>query len=82
MPSTHSEASPGGSKAAAISNHVVKTISEYTGRGPTKGRAHINDDVVTVVLGDSLTKGERSLVADGREELVLKMRQAFQGATV
>jgi hypothetical protein len=25
-------------------------MSAYTGRGPTKGRTHINDDVVTVVL--------------------------------
>ncbi len=69
----------GGSKAAAISNHVVRTMSEYTGRGPTKGRTYINDDVVTVVLRDTLTKGERSLVSDDLDELVLTMRKAFQG---
>jgi len=33
---------------------------------------------VTVVLRDTLTKGERSLVRDGRESLVLEMRKAFQ----
>ena len=53
-------------------------VSEYTGRGPTKARTHISDDVVTVMLRDTLTKGERSLVSDGREELVLSMRKAFQ----
>ncbi len=79
MTSTQTEASPSGSKAAAISNHVVRTMSEYTGRGPTKGRTHINDDVVTVVLRDTLTKGERSLVSDDLDELVLTMRKAFQG---
>ena len=79
MASTPTEASPSGSKAAAISNHVVKTMSAYTGRGPTKGRTHINDDVVTVVLRDTLTKGERSLVSDDLDKLVLKMRKAFQG---
>lgn len=78
MTSTHAEHTPVGSKAAAISNHVVRTMSEYTGRGPTKGRTHINDDVVTVVLRDTLTKGERSLVGDDLEELVLTMRKAFQ----
>lgn len=80
MASTHTDHTPLGSKAAAISNHVVRTMSEYTGRGPTKGRTYINDDIVTVVLRDTLTKGERSLVNDDRDELVLTMRKAFQGA--
>jgi uncharacterized protein YbcI len=79
MTSTHTEHSHGGSKFAAISNHVVSTMSAYTGRGPTKARTYINDDIVTVVLQDTLTKGERSLVADGLDELVLTMRKAFQG---
>ncbi len=79
MPTTQTEASPSGSKAAAISNHVVRTMSAYTGRGPTKGRTYINDDVVTVVLKDTLTKGERSLVSDDLDKLVLEMRKAFQG---
>ncbi len=80
MAGTHTEQhTPLGSKAAAISNHVVRTMSEYTGRGPTKGRTHINDDVVTVVLRDTLTKGERSLVGDDLDGLVLTMRKAFQG---
>jgi len=79
MASTHTEPSISGSKAATISNHVVRTMSEYTGRGPTKARTYINDDVVTVVLQDTLTKGERSLVGDDLDELVLSMRKAFQG---
>jgi uncharacterized protein YbcI len=79
MTSTHTDHTPVGSKAAAISNHVVRTMSEYTGRGPTKGRTHINDDVVTVVLRDTLTKGERSLVDQDLDTLVLTMRKAFQG---
>ncbi len=79
MASTQTEAPPGGSMAAAISNRVVRTTSEYTGRGPTKARTYINGDVVTVVLKDTPTKGERSLVSDGLDELVLTTRKAFQG---
>jgi uncharacterized protein YbcI len=79
MASTQVDAALGRSKGAAIADHVVRTMSEYTGRGPTKARAYINDDLVTVVLQDTLTKGERSLVADQLEELVLTMRKAFQG---
>ena len=79
MASTQTEASPSGSIAAAISNHVVRTMSEYTGRGPTKARTHINDGLVIVVLQDTLTKGERSLVGGNLDELVLTARKAFQG---
>lgn len=78
MASTHAEHSLSGSKAAAISNHVVRTMSEYTGRGPTKARTYLNEDIVTVVLHDTLTKGERSLVGDELDDLVLTMRKAFQ----
>ena len=78
MASTQSESLPSGSKQAAISNMVVRTMSEFTGRGPTKARTYLKDDVVTVVLQDTLTKGERSLVHDDLEELVLSMRKAFQ----
>lgn len=67
-----------GSRAAAISNGVVRTMSDYTGRGPTKARTYINDHLVTVVLQDTLTKGERSLVREGNEELVLTTRKAYQ----
>ena len=67
-----------GEQSADISNAVVRLMSEYTGRGPTKARAHISDDVITVVLYDTLTKGERSLLRDGRSELVLATRKAFQ----
>ena len=79
MASIQTEAPVSGSKAAAISNHVVRTMSAYTGRGPTKARTYLNDDVVTVVLQDTLTKGERSLVSDDLGDLVLSMRKAFQG---
>jgi uncharacterized protein YbcI len=68
------ETSPG----LAISNHVVRLLSDYTGRGPTKARTHFSENLVTVVVEDLLTKGERSLVRDGRSELVLEMRRAYQ----
>ena len=79
MASTQIEHPVSGSKAAAISNHVVRMMSEYTGRGPTKARTNFGDNLVTVLLQDTLTKGERSLVGDGREAMVLDMRKAFQG---
>lgn len=79
MASTQTEHSVGGSRAAAISNHIVRTMSEFTGRGPTKARTYLNDDLVTCVLQDTLTKGERSLVSDDLYDLVLTTRKAYQG---
>jgi uncharacterized protein YbcI len=66
------------SPAARISSHVVRTVSAYTGRGPTKSWTSIAGDLVSVVLHDTLTKGERSLVKAGRAQIVLDTRKAFQ----
>jgi uncharacterized protein YbcI len=74
------ETTPAGSRSAAISNMVVRVTNQYTGRGPTRARTYINDDLVTVVLRDSLTKGERTLAGHGDRELVLSTRRAFQDA--
>jgi uncharacterized protein YbcI len=67
-----------GSKTAAISNLTVRLLSQYTGRGPTKARTYINENVVTIVLQDTLTKAERTLVDKDRGELVLLTRATFQ----
>ena len=68
-----------GSAAARISTGAVQLLHEYTGRGPTKARTEVNRDSVTIVLADTLTKGERNLVEAGRAEHVLATRHAFQG---
>ncbi len=78
MHSAQNDRSASGQLSLDISNAVVRLLSDYTGRGPTKARAYINDDVITVILQDTLTKGERSLLRDGEEELVLATRKAFQ----
>jgi uncharacterized protein YbcI len=76
---TDSPATPQhGPRAAAISNLVVRLVRQYTGRGPTQAKTHFGEDLVTVVLKDTLTEGERSLVRDGREMLVLDTRRAYQ----
>lgn len=66
------------SPAAQISNLVVALLRSYTGRGPTRAWTSIEGDLVSVVLRDTLTTGERSLIADGRSQLVLDMRKAYQ----
>jgi uncharacterized protein YbcI len=75
---TTPESPAGPSTATRISRHVVQLMSNYTGRGPTNARTSIDCDLVCVVLRDTLTRGERSLVAAGRAQLVLDMRKAYQ----
>jgi uncharacterized protein YbcI len=77
---TQLEAASSTSLHAAISNAIVRLLREYTGRGPTKARTTIRDNVVLVMLEQSLTKGERSLAAKGRTEKVLEIRHEFQEA--
>ena len=70
----------GGELAAAISNVVVRLLAEYTGRGPTKARTVIRGNLIVVLLHDTLTKGERALVRNGRERKVIDLRGEFQAA--
>ena len=70
----------GGALNSAISAAVVGLLREYTGRGPTKARTSIRDDLVVVLVEDTLTKGEQSLVRSGREATVLGIRHEFQEA--
>jgi uncharacterized protein YbcI len=69
-----------GSRAAEISNRAVQVLHDYTGRGPTRAHTLINRDSVLILLGDTLTKGERTLAANGKAQFVLDMRHHFQMA--
>lgn len=69
-----------GELTAAISTVMVQLVRDYTGRGPTKARTTIRDNVVLVMLEDTLTKGEQALVAYGSADKVLDVRVEFQNA--
>lgn len=55
-------------------------LREYTGRGPTKARTTIRDNVVLVMLEQTLTKGEQVLVDEGRGDNVSTLRREYQEA--
>ncbi len=64
--------------SSAISDAMVRLLHRYTGRGPTSSRTTIGTDVIICVLGATLTKGEQNLAADGKLEVVLNTRRAYQ----
>ena len=67
-----------GELAAAISQTVVRALSETTGRGPTKAKTTIGENGVFVVLQDTLTHGERTLNDAGQGRAVLDLRRRWQ----
>ena len=69
---------PNGPASAAISNAVVRLMSEHAGRGPTKAKTIITGDLITVMLEETLTKAERNLARVGKIDAVLEMRKELQ----
>ncbi len=72
-----------GSVLAAVASEMVRLYKEQFGRGPTKARANwCGDDVLAVVLEDTLTPAERNLAALAQHERLRETRMFFQYATV
>ena len=64
--------------SAEISNALVAMLHRYTGRGPTRARTTIANNVIVCVMGQTLTKGEQMLAQGGKHEIVLNGRRAYQ----
>ena len=64
--------------SAKIATSTVQVMHQYTGRGPTKAKTTINENIVTVLLADTLTTGERKLVENGRADRVIQLRHDYQ----
>jgi uncharacterized protein YbcI len=77
---TEPERPPASSIYVTISNAIVRIMRDYTGRGPTKARTTLRDNLVVVLLEQTLTKGEQVLVEKGRGENVLTLRHEYQEA--
>jgi uncharacterized protein YbcI len=69
-----------GPLGAAIANELGKMISDFVGRGATKSRAFVHNDIIVLLLEDGATRAEVNLVAAGRPELVREQRDVLQRA--
>ena len=67
-----------GGQLAEVSNAIVGIFHECYGRGPTKAKTYMFDNYVVTVLEDILTTVESTLVKNGEEDLVRKVRLTFQ----
>jgi uncharacterized protein YbcI len=61
-----------------ISNEIVHLHSEFYGRGPSKAKTYIQDDLVVVVLEETFTPAERTLIDRGEGDSIHDVRRRFQ----
>lgn len=67
-----------GNVRSAVSNALVAIMKEYYGKGPTRAKTYLNDNLVFTVFEDVLVPAERTLVDRGREHEVRRFRLEFQ----
>jgi uncharacterized protein YbcI len=67
-----------GESRAALSRAIVSVYRRYSGRGPTKVKIQLTGHGLLVVIEDFLTPMERALVACGRDDLVLGLRDSLR----
>ncbi len=69
-----------GQMLADVANAIVRLHKRFYGKGPVKARAHLSQDVLTVVLEGGLTRGELTLHEHGHAQEVVRTRLAMQEA--
>ncbi len=69
-----------GSLGLQISNAIGRLHKEFTGRGPTKVRTYVFDNLVACVLEGGLTRAEHTVRAHSGDTLVMEMRLQLQAA--
>ena len=67
-----------GEIADEISTTFVQLVKEHAGRGPTRCRTYIDDDLVIVLMRGGFSRLENTLFEDGKFLDVRTMRHAFQ----
>src|SRR3954451_294576 len=67
-----------GETRATISNEIVRLQAEYYGKGPTRAKTYIVEDLVVVVLEESFTRAEKTLAERGERDAIEHIRRRFQ----
>ncbi len=67
-----------GEMRATISSEIVRLQAEYYGKGPTKAKTYLVEDLVVVVLEESFTRAEKTLIDRGEREAIQQIRRRFQ----
>src|SRR4051794_21944728 len=66
-----------GEMRATISREIVRLQAEYYGKGPTRAKTYIVEDLVVVVLEESFTRAEKTLAERGEKDAIEHIRRRF-----
>jgi uncharacterized protein YbcI len=77
---TPKEGPPNQTLSRDVSRTLVAKFKEVTGRGPTRARTYVEDNLIVTVLHDTMTTAEQTLKEGRREDTVRDLRRIFQGA--
>jgi uncharacterized protein YbcI len=67
-----------GTKRAQIAKEFVQMHADYYGRGPTKAKVYADGDLLAVVLEETFTPAEKTLIGRGEAEGIQDIRRRFQ----
>jgi len=67
-----------GEARANIASGFVGLHSKYYGRGPTKSKVYADGDLVVVVMEETFTPAERTLIEHGQSQGIQEIRRNFQ----
>ncbi len=69
---------PGDSLLSRISSEVVRLQRQHFGKGPQRAKSYMLDDFLMVVMRDSITTAETTMLGFDEHDLVRQFRQTFQ----
>jgi uncharacterized protein YbcI len=76
----HRETAAHGPMLAQVTNAIVRLHRQHYGKGPTRSKSYLLDDVLICVMQNVLTVVERTLAEAGNQDLVRHTRLAFADA--
>jgi len=77
-PQPELDSQSGDSLLAAISREMVRAMKQYYGRGPTKAKSYLVDDLLFVVMRGGTLPAEKTLLEAGFSDTVREFRQKFE----
>ena len=57
---------------------MVRAQKEFFGRGPTKAKSYMLDDMLIIVMRGGMTTAEKTMLDFGKEDQVREFRQLFE----
>jgi len=74
----HADDEQGQSLLERISNEMVHAQKKFFGKGPTKAKSYLVDDLLFIVMRGGMTTAEKTMLEFGCADQVREFRQLFE----